>query len=65
MHVGNMQVSNEIMHVRSKTMHVSSCKVVVKLSTYIILYCMHVSTVIIISYRMHVGSYPQVIHINI
>jgi len=30
MHVGNMQVSNEIMHVRSKTMHVGSCKVVVK-----------------------------------
>jgi len=23
---------------------------------------MHVSTVIIISYRMHVGTYPQVIH---
>ena len=40
MHVGNMQVSNEIMHVSSKTMHVSSRRVVVKLSTgiYIILY---------------------------
>ena len=46
-------------------MHVGSCMVVVKLSTYIILYCMHVSTVIIITYRMHVGSYPQVIHIYI
>ena len=43
-------------------MHVGSCRVVVKLSTYIILYCMHVSTVKIVSYRMHVGSYPQVIH---
>ena len=55
MHVGNMHVSSKIMHVRS-------CMVVVKLSTYIILNCMHVSTVIIVSYRMHVGTYPQVIH---
>ena len=37
MHVGNMQVSNEIMHVSSKTMHVSSRRVVVKLSTYILI----------------------------
>ena len=59
MHVGNMHVSNKTMHVGSRK---GSCKVVVKLSTYIILYCMHVSTVIIVSYRMHVGSYPQVIH---
>ena len=55
MHVGNMQVSNKIMHV-------GSCRVVVKLSTYIILYCMHVSKVIINTYIMHVSNYTQVIH---
>ena len=51
MHVGNMQVSNKIMHV-------GSCKVI----HIYILYCMHVSKVIINTYIMHVSNYTQVIH---